>query len=60
MVHDNAAKATGCGTGAIAQLLLTEQLKRLGVWAVEQALPTNLFEQTLASRGLTIHQEWLQ
>jgi len=40
--------------------LLTEQLKKPGVWSVEQALPTDLFEQTLASRGLTIHQEWLQ
>ena len=44
--------------GAIAQLLLTEQLKKPGVWAV-QALPTDLFEQ-IASPGLTIHQEWLQ
>ncbi len=57
VVHDNAAIATGCGTGIIAQLLLAEKLIKPGVWAVEQALPTNLFEQTLASRGMSIHQE---
>jgi len=36
------------GTGSIAQLLLnTGKLKKPGVWpAVEQALPTNLFEQS--------------
>ncbi|MBW4665495.1 MAG: saccharopine dehydrogenase NADP-binding domain-containing protein [Chroococcus sp. CMT-3BRIN-NPC107] len=59
LVHDNTAIASGCGTGSIAQLLLTKQFKKPGVWAQEQALPTDLFEQTLASRGLTIHQEWL-
>ncbi len=59
LVHDNAAIASGCGTGSIAQVLLENKIKKPGVWAVEQALPTDLFEQTLASRGLTIHQEWL-
>ena len=54
VVHNNAAKATGCGTGAIA-LIMADELKKPGVWAV-QALPTDLFEQ-IASRGLTIHQE---
>jgi saccharopine dehydrogenase-like NADP-dependent oxidoreductase len=58
-VHDNAAQASGCGTGSIAELLLAGKLKKPGVWAVEQALPTDLFEQTLASRGLNIRQEQL-
>lgn len=55
-VHDNAAIATGMGTGSIAELLLTGELKKPGVWAVEQALPTNLFEQAMQSRNITIHQ----
>ena len=59
VVHDNEAIATGLGAGAIAQLLLAKKLIKPGVWAVEQALPTDLFKQTLASRGLTIHQEQL-
>jgi len=60
VLHNNAAIATGLGTGAIAQLLLAKELIKPGVWAVEQALPTDLFKQTLASRGLTIHQEQLE
>ncbi len=59
LLHDNTAIASGCGTGSIAQLLLEGKFKKPGVWAQEQALPTALFEQTLASRGITVHQEWL-
>lgn len=59
LVHENTAIASGCGTGSIAQLILDGKLKKPGVWAVEQALPTDLFEQTLQSRGIQIHQQWL-
>ncbi len=60
LVHGNTAIASGCGTGSIAQLLLLGKLKKPGVWPVEQALPTNLFEQAMQSRGIKIHQTWLQ
>jgi len=59
LVHKNAAIASGYGTGSIAQLLLDGKLHKPGVWPVEQALPTDLFEQTMQSRGIKIHQEWL-
>lgn len=59
LVHDNTAIATGIGTGSIAQLLLAGSLKKPGVWAIEQALPTNLFTQTMQSRGIKIDQHWL-
>jgi len=55
--HDNAAIATGIGTGSIAQLILGGQLSKPGVWAVEQALPTDLFEQVMKSRKILIHQQ---
>lgn len=60
VVHDNAAIATGIGTGTIAEFLLSGKLNKPGVWPVEQALPTDLFEHSLESRGLKIHQEVLQ
>ena len=59
LVHENTAVASGCGTGSIAQLLLDGKLKKPGVWAVEQALPTDLFEQTMQSRRISIQHEWL-
>jgi saccharopine dehydrogenase-like NADP-dependent oxidoreductase len=54
--HDNAAIATGLGTGSIAELMLTGQLKRPGVYPVEQALPTDLFKAAMKSRQLEIHE----
>jgi saccharopine dehydrogenase-like NADP-dependent oxidoreductase len=54
LVHENAAIATGCGTGSIAQFLLSGQLSQPGVWAVEQVLPTDLFTQAMASRNITL------
>lgn len=60
LVHENTAIASGCGTGSIAQMLLDGKLKKPGVWSVEEALPTDLFEQAMQSRGINIHQEWLQ
>lgn len=58
LVHPSAAIATGCGTGCIAQFLLSGQLQKPGVWAVEQALPTDLFEQAMQARNITFQQEW--
>jgi saccharopine dehydrogenase-like NADP-dependent oxidoreductase len=55
LVHPHTAIAAGCGTGSIVQLLLSGQLSKPGVWAVEAALPTDLFLQTLQERQMTIH-----
>ncbi len=52
--HPDTAAAAGYGTGSIAQLVLSGDLSLPGVWPVEQALPTSLFEKTLAARGLEI------
>lgn len=54
--HPDTAEAAGFGTGSVAQLVLAGQLSKPGVWPVEQVLPTELFEKTLAKRGLIIHQ----
>ena len=54
--HEDTAFCAGCGTGAIAQLILSGQLHKPGVWPVEQALPTSLFEETLAQRQLVIER----
>jgi saccharopine dehydrogenase-like NADP-dependent oxidoreductase len=59
LVHDNTAVAAGYGTGSLAELVLSGQLKKPGVWAVEEALPTDLFEQAMQSRGVIIQQRWL-
>lgn len=56
LVHNNTAVAAGAGTGSIAELMLSG-LKKPGVFPVEQALSTELFEQTLKSRGLTLNCE---
>ncbi len=54
LVHENTAVAAGAGTGSIAQLMLAGKLSKPGVWPVEQGLSTELFEQTMQSRGLEI------
>lgn len=59
LVHDNTAVASGCGTGSIGQLLLEGKLNKPGVWTVEQALPSDLFELAMQSRGIKINQNWL-
>lgn len=53
-IHENATVATGIGTGSIAQFLLDGKINHPGVWPVEQALSTELFEQAVQSRGLNI------
>jgi saccharopine dehydrogenase-like NADP-dependent oxidoreductase len=57
LVHPNTAIAAGIGAGTVAQLILAGQLHKPGVWAVEQALPTDLFVAAMTSRNVTIHQE---
>ena len=59
LVHDNTAISAGAGTGSIAQLLLAGELRKPGVYPVEQALPTDQFLETLHSRGLSIDRKIL-
>ncbi|MGQ4648526.1 saccharopine dehydrogenase NADP-binding domain-containing protein [Lyngbya aestuarii] len=54
LVHENTAVAAGAGTGSIAELMLTNQLNKVGVWPVEQALSTKLFQQTMENRDIKI------
>jgi len=55
--HESAAIATGLGTGSIAELVLKHKLQKPGVYPVEQALATDLFEYIMNARQLHIHQE---
>lgn len=59
LVHENTAVISGYGTGSIAQLLLEGKLKHPGVTPVEEALPTDLFLESMASRGIKIQHNWL-
>ncbi len=59
LTHKNTAIAAGIGTGSVAQLLLANQLNQPGVWPIEQALPTDLFKQTLEDRHVNIQLEYL-
>jgi saccharopine dehydrogenase-like NADP-dependent oxidoreductase len=54
LVHDNTAVIAGIGTGTIAQLLLEGRLHKPGIWSVEQALSTSLFEEVMARRSVAI------
>lgn len=58
LVHNNTAIAAGAGTGSIVQLLL-DGYSKPGVYPVEEALPTSLFEQTMHSRKINIDSHWL-
>jgi saccharopine dehydrogenase-like NADP-dependent oxidoreductase len=57
-VHPNTAIAVGYGTGSLAALMLSGKVVKPGVWAVEQALPTDLFEQAMQSRNIKLDQQW--
>jgi saccharopine dehydrogenase-like NADP-dependent oxidoreductase len=57
LVHENTAVAAGAGTGSLAQLMLSGTLDKPGVWTVEQALSTELFEQAMQSRGMVVRSE---
>ncbi len=54
--HEDTAFCAGCGTGAIAQLMLSGKLTKPGVWPVEKILSTALFKETLEQRHLTINR----
>lgn len=56
--HPDTARAAGHGTGSLAQLILSGQLQQPGVWPVEQALPTPLFQAMMAARSLSVQQRW--
>jgi saccharopine dehydrogenase-like NADP-dependent oxidoreductase len=56
MVHENTAIAAGYGTGSVAQLILEEKLKQPGIFPIEQALPTHLFEEVMKSREVKINR----
>lgn len=58
LVHPNTAIAAGYGTGSVVQLLLSNQLHKPGVWTVEEALPTELFEKTMQERGVEIQRNF--
>ena len=57
--HESASTATGLGTGSIAELVLKGKLHQPGVYPVEQALSTPLFQSTLETRQLNIVQQQL-
>ncbi|MGB5959539.1 MAG: saccharopine dehydrogenase NADP-binding domain-containing protein [Coleofasciculaceae cyanobacterium] len=59
LVHENTAVAAGAGTGSIAELMLSGELKQPGVFPVEQALSTQSFEKMMQDRGLKLHYETL-
>lgn len=59
LVHENTSVAAACGTGSLAQLLLEGKFKKPGVWVVEQALPTDLFIETMENRGIKILGDWV-
>lgn len=56
LVLPDTAIAAGYGTGSIAQLILNQDLKKPGVWSVEAAVPTPLFQVTMVERGVQIQQ----
>ena len=57
MTHDNTAIAAGAGTGSIAELILTNKLRKPGIYPVEQALTTDFFTQCMASRNIKISSD---
>ncbi|MEB3163319.1 MAG: saccharopine dehydrogenase NADP-binding domain-containing protein [Prochlorothrix sp.] len=52
--HPQMLRTVGAGTGSLAQLLLSQSWQAPGVWPVEQALPSPLFQKTLQQRGLSV------
>jgi saccharopine dehydrogenase-like NADP-dependent oxidoreductase len=54
---ENTAIAAGAGTGSIAELMLSDQLNKPGVYPVERVLPTPLFEAAMLSRDIRIQSE---
>lgn len=56
LVLPDTAIAAGYGTGSIAQLILTQALDKPGVWPVEAAILTPLFQKTMVQRGVQVEQ----
>jgi saccharopine dehydrogenase-like NADP-dependent oxidoreductase len=54
LFHENTAIAAGIGAGSIAQLILQGRLNKPGVYPVEEALSTDLFEEIMEGRGINI------
>lgn len=54
LIHADTAIAAGVGTGTVVELLLSGELQKPGVWPIEQALPTDLFERMMEQRGIEI------
>ncbi|NET51267.1 MAG: NAD-dependent epimerase/dehydratase family protein [Merismopedia sp. SIO2A8] len=54
LVHPDTAIAAGAGTGSLAQLLLAGRLSTPGVHPVEAVLPTELFQEMMQQRQITI------
>lgn len=52
--HPQMIRTVGAGTGSLAQLILTGQWSKPGVWPVEQAIPSELFLKTLHQRQLPV------
>jgi saccharopine dehydrogenase-like NADP-dependent oxidoreductase len=59
VLHNNASVATGCGTGAVVQLILEGKLNKPGVLPVENALPTDLFLEVMDNRAIKINHAFL-
>ena len=59
LAHENTSVAAGYGAGSIAEFLLGGKLKKPGVYPVEEALTTDLFEEAMQSRGMKVYQQWL-
>ncbi|MBP0018401.1 MAG: saccharopine dehydrogenase NADP-binding domain-containing protein [Cyanobacteria bacterium SBLK] len=53
-VHPHTATAAGYGTGSVARSLLMGELKKPGVWSVEQAFPTAIFQREMRKRNMAI------
>ncbi|MGF1523865.1 MAG: saccharopine dehydrogenase family protein [Leptolyngbyaceae cyanobacterium] len=53
-LHPDTAAAAGMGTGSVVQFLLSGELQIPGVWPVETAVPTPLFEAACQQRGLIV------
>lgn len=58
-VHPSAAVATGLGTGSLAQLILEGKLHQPGVFPVEQALTTDLFQNVMKQRQFEIQEQFI-
>jgi len=57
-VRDNTAAAVGCSTGALAELILSGELRQPGIRAIEAAVSTEQFAALLARRQLAVSREF--